>query len=247
MNQKKIKNFIIKITLFLIIELFWTTNITAYSLPLETKKQMLYGLNSAGIYFQNKPIIRFFVTEKEKDPSQRATKTFESIQQMIALGLTEKDITLISTKNQILAIIQNDPSKQLFYVTTKESEINKTPLDQLAKEWLNRIKIIFDWIPNYRNTDYTLWEPKEYLPCRGYAKAYVPSQTKMYPYFIAAHPFFPLGTKIRVTNIIKKWSIVVTIEERISTSDSMILVEKTAAEAIGLSQTPQFVLLEEMH
>jgi len=245
MKQKKIIKIILSILIFQISFLFLVISLYAYHLPLEIKKQILYGVDSTGIFFQNKPIIRFFPLENGPSVYERAQNTFLAIQQMTALGLTEKDIVLIVTKNQVQAIVQNDFSQPLFFVSQKESDINKTPQLQLAKEWILRIKTIFDWIPNYRNTDYTIWEPREYLPCRGYAKAYQSSQVHIYPYFIAAHPFFPIGTKIRITNIFKKWSIVVTVEERITASDSMVLIEKDAADAIGLGQTPQFVLMEE--
>lgn len=216
----------------------------AYVLPLSVQKVSSQNLEAAEVHYNSNVIMRFFSSLNGLTPYQRAVETVDNLQQMVALGLSEKDIIISNYRDQIQA--QIDKNKVVFTVTEKEAKINQTSPEALAKEWMGRIKSVFDDIPNYWLIDYTVSDPKTSLPLRCFAKSYIPADRSPHPYFIAAHSFLPFGTRVRVTNLITRWTVVVVIEERIkSGNSSMVLLEPQAAKAIGVFNNPQIVKLEE--
>jgi hypothetical protein len=219
---------------------------TNYTLAVGAQKGILNGQEIGEVYYRQNVIIRFLVFDQGLTALERAQRTADAINQMAALGLSDQDVQLITSKNEVQAKVKNIT---LFTVAAKEAEINKTlPLD-IAKEWLVSIKTIFDNIPSYRATDYTVWSVRKNLPATALAQQFTPFSKEEKSYFVAAHPYFPYGTQIRVINPANQWSVVVIIEERIpaAAKAASILLEPKAAKAIGISKDrPSLVLLQEV-
>lgn len=216
----------------IVILLILTSQVQAYFLPLTARSTKLYDMPVAEVVYGTEVIARFFEETGGQTQLERAEQYCSQIKQMAALGLTTSDIQIISDKNQVTAKVKD---VVIFTLTAKEISINLSPPDQLAKEWIQKIKLIFDAIPGYAIKDFTYQDPNKMLPYIGYAMGANFSRNNP---FSAAHRYFPKGTKIRILNPINSWSVIVETGDRMDIPDGVtILLDLKAAEAVGVSNT----------
>lgn len=215
-----------------------------YPLPLKARSITMYNRQVGETIFNTKTIARFVSTYQGKTALERAQELADNIKQMAALGLDTKSVSLNIENTDLQALVAK---KTIFSLTAAEVSVNQTAAPQLAKEWLGNIQKIFDAIPGYYVRDFSYQDPNLKLPHYGFAQSSSLLTEKSYT---AAHRYFPKGTKIRIVNPEKTWSVVVTIGTRLPLPEGVtICIDKLAAQAVGLDnqQQPGRVWMEKVN
>ncbi len=216
----------------------------AITLPLTVETTTANEIQATQINFGKDLLLRFWGPTLDKSASERAYALIATLKQMAALGLTTKDVKVGIFDTQLQARIGE---AVLFTITKKEIDSNKTPGPQLAKEWLVRLSQVFEAIPGYSYKSYSYQDPKASLPMTCLAVSQAIPQSAAKSLYRAIHASFPKGTKLRVINPKNYWSIVVEIGNKmILPPGADIALNPAAAHAIGLTDTIQPVILQEV-
>lgn len=223
-----------RILLAFLISIFIMGPVFSKSIDLAVTSRDINGFEGGELWFGSDVLVRFF-SAKPGQAVERANQLKTDLLRMLAMGLTDADIQTGFFNGQMQARVRNQP---IFVVTQQEVDVNKTPPEVLAKEWVLRLRPVFadsagrvSGASSARITPFT-------------AMAALTVSPELAP-FTAMCSKLPVGAMIRLINPKSTWSVVVTaVTPRGLPRDLDMAIDSRSAELIGIGIVPTTVRVE---
>jgi len=207
---------------------------------LRVVQEKRHGRDSAAVMRDNHVIVRFYGEEPGLGgPEKRARIFMARILHLAALGISPDNPRFFAGIEGDQTVLKFHPNV-ICRIMEAETTVNQTVDVALAREWLGNVRHFLSLLP--QDSQWVKEDKK--LPVKGLATVFNPliwSQD-----FIIAHRSLPIGTRVRVVNLLNKWSLVAEVAEHSRTSENIVVeLAPNTAEALGIvNGKPVWVRLE---